>query len=297
MAIKYTPAKRFINQREVVTYAGLNLLAQGTAVIEPGTVGINEWVAADIAAILTSQTVGANESVVFASGTTVAAGTKVLLADAPDAPVGSIPDDMVYVQQRNSRVLFSGFIQIINAVAGATKPVVRFFAHNVSTTAETLGAGGFLFYKVQLGKETTPTPTVPAALTLVPGTTWAAGDPVTQAKLNLTATPVASIPAGAVGAQETNSADLRTLAARNVGRRATFTVPSAISVPVGDAVLVGTLGFSPLIGTIAFVSQPFIAPIFTAWLVTNTSVSIYARNNTFGTVSVPAGTILKVVIV
>lgn len=296
MALLFQPGKRFLNEKEVVTYGALTKMANGTATLEPGSIGTTQ-LAAGINSPLAAVSLGVTQTLILNSSTLIPANSTVLLPEAPGAAAGGMPDDLVYFSSAVGLSL-SGYVQLTPNLIGGLNPSVRVRVTNVTGFDKTLAAGSQLFYMVQSSKTTVTRTTSGHTFAVTPGTTWAAHNPVTIAKLNASGVPVVAKPL--LLPEDINGADLKSLAAKNVGRRTTFTVNSAINVPVGDGTLIGSFGMSPPVGNVVFVSQPLSTPIFVAFKSSSNGAaifSIYANNQTFGTVTVPAGTVIKVIVV
>ncbi len=294
MALILKPGRRFINKDEAVTYDGLNQLSNPVAILEPESIGLKELNLAQINSTLAALPLGLTRTHTLGVSTDIAANSTVLLPMFPPAPIGSLVDDIVYFNSAVGLQL-RGFIQMNTYLSGGMYPTIRVYVTNMTTILRTLSSGLNLYYIVQ-SSATTPQPaTTGHAFTVTPGTVWAANDPITITKLNNSGLPTITAPL--LYAVDINGAELKELASKNVGKRATFTVNSAISVPVGSSgIFIGSVGIVAT-GQIVLVSQPLAAPLFVAFQFSTNVYHIYANNQTFGTVSVPAGTVIKVIVI
>lgn len=295
MALLLQPGRRFINRDEAVTYTALNQMATPIAILEPESIGTTEFNTAQINGALAAFSLGVTRTLTLGVSTTINPNTTELLPAFPPAPLGSVVDDLIYFQQAVGLHL-KGYIEMRNYLNGGMYAAVRVRVTNLTTTSRIMSAGLDLFYIVQSSVVNPQPATTGHVFDVTPGAVWAAHDPVTITKLNDSGFPTVTPPI--LYAVDINGAELQALAAKNVGKRATFTVGSAISVPVGNGILIGSVSIAAPVGEVVFVSQPLAVPIFVAFKLSGSNiVQIYANNQTFGTVSVPAGTQIKLIVV
>ncbi len=306
MAIVYTPKKRFSDPDERVTDLALDLLSQGTAIVEPETIGTNEIIAADVIAQIAVIPTGANQTNFQTAGAhNVPGNSSILLTDSPTAPAGATIDSVVGVVQKDGSIYYTGYIDSVAGEYGAFIQRVRIIAHNLTPATVIIGTSTLLTYSVFIDTRIKQPISPNLALSVIAGRRWYTflgdkiGLPVTVANLNATALPVVNIPQYSVTAIELESDTIRRLASKNTGKRNTFTVPTTTAVPVGAAVYLGVSNFSGGSETIVAVGQLGATPLFTGYVSSSngtTIVSIYARNNSITPLSVAAGTQLKVLI-
>ncbi len=299
MAIKYDSMKRFIDPNERVDYFGLDLLAQGTALVEPETIGLSELEPVNLAATAAAVAVAPRFALTKVGDETVNANSSLVLTDAPLAPAGSTVDSVVAVDQRFTYTFISGYVQ-------PTSPDllnVRFVAHNIQTTNETISNGTVIDYVVHNGTPTVQPEMPNALLTVTPGWRWLDINgvpkkiPIDAIGLNKTAFPTITIPAHSMTAIELNSNDLRKVGASLTGTRGSLTVGMDTSVPPGARVSLGTIAITAPTSRIARASQPTAysaGPIFTARVTSTDVVTVFAMNDAYVTFTVTAGTIINV---
>lgn len=304
MSILYRSNKRFQDTNEAVSYEALDALAMGTAEVEPETVRNANLVQDDIVQILAGLDVAFTGALVKVGATTLTAGTSVLLSDTAPAPETATADSVVTIDQRMNHIYLTGCIELI-ASGSNIIPRVRFVAHNIGNASETITVGQVIGYAVHDGAVTEQPLSPNAQLMVTPGHRWLTQqgvptfEPVTITALNQTALPIIEIQDKAITELELNGVDIAKLAALYTGNRKKFTVATDTPVPIGPAVLLGTVVFDPSISVkVVKVGALGVTPLFTGFVSSTngtTTVSLYARNNAFSTVTVRAFTVLNII--
>lgn len=303
MAILYTPAKRFTDPLEKVTYQGLAKISPGIAIVEPETVGAREWITSEITTLVKAVPTGTSAVFTKVTDAVVAAGATVLFSDSTPAPVGSTINDVVVPDQRYTNVYFSCYIEMQTSLDGVTAPFIRWVARNHhGATSQTITNGATIRYTVLSGTGIAQARSPNTQLTVTSTFAWLDTDgeplnqPVSVDGLNLTALPLITVENDSLTATELNSEDVSVLAAANSGDRVTFIKSGATAVPVGSAVTLGTATITGLtVDHVVLVAQPQASPIFTAYIPSSNTITLQARNNAFSTVTVPSGLQLRLI--
>lgn len=312
MSIRFIPPRRFLDPQERLSYQSLQLLASGgRAIVEPDSVGLRELneaaAIAAVGAVSTAPLVGTLTVTVLVA---VPAATGALLdsADSVGSPAGvTSVDTVVRCLQTDVNFYFTAYVSEVPNGLGGTSFRINFVAKNHDTAAHNVTIGQVIKYAVFSGVAADEQPRSPnAELVVTPGCVWidpATGlpfepnKPVDVGNMNATAAPTLAIADHSIKEVELRAHDVSILGALYTGRRAIFVVPSSTAVPVGAAVLLGTVVLTGVAGPNVEIGQATTLPLFTGYvtsLIGGTTISIYARNNAFQSITVPAGLQLKV---
>lgn len=300
MGLVYNPLRRFTDLDERIVDASLDLLAQGTAIVEPETIGIDELFDVDAISAVSAVSTAYTDTYVKVGTQSIASNLSATLSDLGiTTPSDATVDSVVIVDQPYADIVLTGYIEMVTGVPGVFVPRCRFVAHNIGGFTESITAGDVIKYAIHDGfiQEQATSPN--AAMTVTPGLRWlntdgtSKGLAVNVANMNATANPVITIPDGSITDIELKGPDIAKLAAQYTGQRGVLTVSVTTSVPNGAAVLLGTVTIPGLIGTICQPGQRG-SPYLTAKVTAPNTVSVYARNNSFATQSVAAGAMIKI---
>jgi hypothetical protein len=316
--IRYIPARRFLDPGERIDYEALELLSGGVlagnqsgsarAIVEPEAITLNELVDDDvIAAVSLIDTNTFSGTFAATNVTAVAQATGELLEEFTQAPQGvSSIDAIVTCDQRDDNLFFTAYIEETDDGLGNTIWNVRFVAKNMGVGSHSVGIGQLIRYSICAGAKVDLPRSINAELIITPGIAWidpttrlpfVPNIPITAESLNKAALPALSIRDHSITEIELNSAAIDGLGSKYTGRRDSFTVSATVIIPVGPAVLLGTISFTGPAGPNIAIGADRATPFFTGYVSSSngvTFVSIYARNNYIANLLVPAGLVLNV---
>jgi hypothetical protein len=310
MSIRTIPGKRFMDQRdpgEDLTYESLRLLAAPRAIVEPETVGLRELETASVATILAGADVGIQGTFIKQGTENVVARTTLEIAGGGSAVLTDATTDMVVImEQPNTFIVFTGFVALVDAGGGlGPVPQLSVRAHNLHTSDHAVNDAVTIGFVCTAGPAQPQPKTPNTELTVTPSKTWLIpNEPVTAAGLNLTAAPTAVIPANSIGAIELNSTDLQRLASQYCGLRGVYILTGgSVAVASGATQTLGTVtitgaavGDPVLIGQKQLVATGYANPLYIGVVSAPNTVTVQARGNQFGSVTVPNNTHLNVLV-